>query len=201
MQPWRGSAATGVLAASLLALLLTAPGGAQQVDRPRVGIGYVAAAPDLLAGGAAYVLLPALGGIGVYVDAKLDASSPTHKSNFEPGLTAQQAESQYGDEYGFSTDSWRAFDVALVRPVRPALSVYAGGGYAQRKRYSEYYDPSATRGLVGHYWVEDPTQRKGTLNIMAGMMFRMSRFLNAQMGVESAPGSFTVGVSVLLPPR
>lgn len=200
MRPWRGIAATGFLAASLLLLVGAASGVAQNVRRTRVGIGYVAAAPDLMAGGAAYVLMPLAGGIGVYVDAKLDASNPSRKSNFEPGLTAEQAESQ-GDDYGISTDSWRAFDVALIRPIRPALAVYAGAGYAGKTKYSEYYDNTGTRGLVGHYWVEDPTAKKSTVNVMAGLFLRMGRFLNAQMGVESAPGSFTVGISVLLPPQ
>ncbi len=201
MQPGRGSVTATGLAAALLVLAVAGAGSGQSITRTRVGIGYVAAAPDLLLGGAAYVLLPVAGGMGLYADAKFDASDPTHKSNFEPGLTAQQVESQFGDAFGFSTDSWRAFDVALIRPVRPALSFYGGAGYASRKRYNEYYDPTGTRGLVGHYWVEDPTQRKNTINIMAGLLFRMSRFLNAQMGVESAPGSFTVGLSVLLPPQ
>ncbi len=201
MQPWRGSAATGLLAASLVSFVVAAPAAAQNVTRTRVGIGYVAGAPDLLAGGAAYVILPVAGGLGVYVDAKRDASSPARKSNYEPGLTAQQVESQLGDEYGFSTDSWRTFDVALIRPIRPALSVYAGAGYAGKKRYSEYYDSTGTRGLVGHYWVEDKSGATSTVNVMAGLMLRMSRFLNAQMGVESAPGSVTVGLSVVLPPK
>lgn len=201
MRPWRGSGAAACLASLVLLLGAAAPGRAQSVGRTRVGVGYVAAAPDLMAGGAAYVLFPVAGGIGVYVDAKLDASNPARKSNFEPGITAQQAESQYGDEYGFSTDSWRAFDVALIRPVKPALAVYAGAGYAGKKKYSEYYDNSGTRGLVGHYWVKDPTGDRSTVNVMAGLFLRMGRFLNAQMGVESAPGSFTVGLSVLLPPQ
>ncbi len=199
MRPWRGSVATGFLAASLLSLAAAPPGVAQYVSRTRVGIGYVAAAPDLMAGGAAYVLFPVAGGLGIYADAKLDASSPARKSNFEPGLTAQQVEAQYGDEFDMATDSWRSFDVALIRPIRPGFSIYVGGGYASKKKYNEYYDDTGTRGLVGHYWVEDTAGRSSTVNIMAGVMLRMSSFLNAQMGVESAPGGFTVGLNILLP--
>ncbi len=201
MELWRGFVAKALFAAVPLIALAAAPGAAQNVTHTRVGFGYVAEAPDLMAGGGAYVILPVAGGIGVYVDAKFDASNPRRKSNFEPGLTAQQVEAQFGDEYGFSADTWKAFDAGLIRPIRPALSVYAGAGWASKKKYSEYYDRTGTRGLVGHYWVEDPTGAKSTVNVMAGLMLRMSRFLNAQMGVESAPGGFTVGVSLLLPPQ
>jgi len=201
MQPWRGFAAIGVLAPLLATLLIPAPAAAQNVTRTRVGFGYVAAAPDLMAGAAAYVIFPVAGGIGIYADAKLDASSPGRKSNFEPGLTAQQVEATLPDEYDLTADSWRSFNLALIRPLRPALSVYAGAGYAQKKKYSQYFDATRTRGVVGHYWVEDTAGKASSVNVMVGMLLRMSRFLNAQMGVESAPGSFTVGLSILLPPQ
>lgn len=201
MRARTGSVAVGLLTALLLVSSSAAPAGAQVVTRPRFGVGYVAAAPDLMMGVGAYAILPAAGGIGLYVDAKFDASDPGRKSNFDPSLTAQQVEASLGDAFGLSADSWRAIDVAILRPLRPSLTLYAGGGYARKKRYNEYYDATGTRGLVGHYWVEDTAQAKSSVNVMAGLFFRMSRFLNAQMGVESAPGSVTVGLSLALPPQ
>ncbi len=174
---------------------------AQAPARTRVGFGYVADAPSLMAGGAAYAIFPVAGGLGLYVDAKFDASSPTRESNYEPGLTAQQVEEQYGDTFLYSEDSWRAFDLALVRPLRPALSVYAGAGYARKRKYNEYHDLTGERGIAGHYWVEDTAGRSNTVNLMGGFMFRMGRFIYSQFGVESAPRGVTVGLSVALPPQ
>ena len=201
MRSWSGSAATGLLAALLLAFAGTASAAAQNVTRTRFGFGYVAQAPELMAGGAAYVIFPVAGGIGLYADAKFDASNPTRKSNYLADLTAQQVEDQFGDRFLYSTASWRSFDLAVMRPLRPSLTIYAGAGYARKREYKEYLDDTGTRGLAGHYWVEDTAARASTVNLMGGFFFRMSRFLNAQFGVESAPGGVTVGLSLALPPQ
>lgn len=198
----RGRSAAGATLAILMAATAPlAPAAAQRAQGVRVGAGYVANSPELILGGAAYVLLPTAGGIGLYVDAKFDASSPSRKANYVADLSAQRVDSEIGDRFFDSRKSWRALDLALVRPVRPALMLYVGVGYATRRKYNEYVDPTGERGTAGRYWVEDTGGRASRANALAGMFFRMSRYFNAQFGVESSPVGATVGVSLALPPR
>lgn len=193
---WIG--ATAVVA--LLTAAAAAPAAAQLPATTRVGIGYVANAPALMGGAAGYIVLPAAGGLGIYVDAKFDASNPSRKSNFIEDLTAADVENDIGDQFFDSAESWRSFDVAIVRPVRPALMIYAGAGYARRRKYNEYLDASGSRGTSGNYWVEDTAARSSKANLLGGVFLRLSRYVNAQFGVESAPTGATVGLSLALPP-
>lgn len=186
----------------VLLLLLSGPLRAQEragSAGPVFGFGYVANAPELFAGGAAYLVLPVLGGLGLYVDAKFDTSARSGEDSFEPGLTARQVDDEIGDEYQDDDASWRTFDAALVRPITPSLMLYAGAGYAEESAYRQYRDETQTRGIGGLYWVESPDEDRTTVNLLAGMFLRMTHRLNAQFGVESAPRGFTVGMSVVLP--
>lgn len=166
---------------------------------PVFGFGYVANAPELFAGGAAWMVLPVFGGLGLYVDAKFDTTSPADDEAFDPDLTAQDVDAEIGDDFQDDDTSWRSFNAAIVRPVTPALMLYAGAGYAKEAAYRQYRDETGTRGLAGLYWVESPPDDRTTVNVLAGMFLRLTRRLNAQFGVESAPRGFSVGMSVVLP--
>lgn len=166
------------------------------------GINYVANAPDLLGGAGGYVILPILGGLGIYADAKFDIDSPTREDHFDGTLTARAVEGEIaGVEFIATKDSWRSFNAALVRPVSPALMVYAGAGVAVRTRYREYRDPAAERGLLGFLLVEAPDEEWTTINGLAGAFLGMSSWLAFQIGVEARPRGITVGASFRLPPR
>jgi hypothetical protein len=186
----------------LLPALTPSPSKAQDDPGVRFGVGYVADAPELLGGGAAYVILPALGGVGLYVDMKFDLDSPTGASTFEESLTAQDVEDQVaGAMYRDSRDSWRGLNVAVIRPVKESLMLYAGVGAARRRVYKEYRDPAGELGVVGILTVEDPEEEETKLNGMAGAFLRISPLISVQTGFESTPAGFTVGASFRLPPR
>jgi hypothetical protein len=190
--------------ALLLPLLPFVPmsASAQMEQGPRFGLGYVVNAPDLMAGGSTYVILPALGGIGLYVDAKLDIDSPSGEPTFVESLTAQDVEDQVsGAQFRDSRESWRGVNVALVRPVNAGLILYGGLGYAERNEYKEYRDPEGELGLVGVLVVEDPDARETKLNGMVGAFLRISSLISLQTGFETTPKGFTVGASFRLPPR
>lgn len=190
------------LAAILSALALAAtPAAGQSAGSPRtiIGLGYAANAPELLAGAAVYIVLPMLGGVGLYADAKFDTSSREKEDGFEAGLTARQVDDELGDEYQDNDESWRSFNLALVRPVTPSLMLYGGAGVAQKAAFRQYYDLSRQRGLGGLYWVASPLEDETTVNVLAGMFLRLSRRFNAQFGLETAPRGFGVGMSILLP--
>jgi hypothetical protein len=194
--------------ASLVGALSCVPasGAAQSVARPlswsRFGIGYVANAPNMMAGVSGYVLFRALGGIGLYADAKFDVDSPGRDPYYYPNWTPSQVEDSVRDVFPVDHQvSWRAFDVAVVRPVTPGLMVYAGVGYAQKKRYQSYQDPSKQLGQLGLFWVEAPDLRVNTASAMFGVFMRMSRVLAFQTGFETTPRGFTLGATIKFPPR
>jgi hypothetical protein len=196
----RGRTSYSSLTAAALVLAVATPLAAQQTSRPVYGIGYVTNAPDLLAGGAAYVVLPVLGGLGLYVDAKFDTSDRRDDEAFDPTLTARQVDDEIGDAFRADESSWRSVNAAIIRPITPALMLYAGVGYARETVYREYFDDTRERGLAGVYWVEAPDDNATTVNAMAGMLVRLTPWFNAHFGMETAPRGATVGISITYPP-
>lgn len=181
---------------------LAAPAAGQISPFPRFGASYVANAPDLMGGIGGYVLFPALGGLGLYVDAKFDLDSPARDDIFIPTHTAQQVEDEIeGVRFINDSESWRSFNAALVRPLTPALMLYAGAGIATRKRYREYEDPDSELSELGVFLVEAPDEEWTTVNGLVGGFLRMSRWLDFQFGLETRPRGFTVGASLRLPPQ
>jgi hypothetical protein len=191
------------LASLSAALALCAGGGAaQSVDSgPLFGVGYVANAPQMLAGGAVWGVIPGLRGFGLYLDFKTSLGSASNNANFEEGLTAAEAQEAYGDEFFDQEDDWRAVNVALVRPLTPELIVYVGGGVSWNTHYQEFWDPTFERGDIGWYWVEDPAESGSYANIMAGGFLRIAPRIRIQFGGETKPAGFTVGVSLNQPAR
>lgn len=183
------------------ALLLSAPGGAvaQLPDRMQFGLGYAGNAPDALGGVAAYAIWPAFGGLGIYVDAKFDIESPENDRAFDATRTRVTVENEVqGAQFLRSEESFRSFNAALVRPLSQALFIYAGGGIAKAKSYYLYNVP--TQGDVGDaLLVAAPDQDEDRVNLMAGIILRMSSILSSQFGFETEPQGVTVGVSLRLP--
>ena len=183
-----------LFAGSLLALV--APGRAEAQEpvlESHVGAGFVVLAPHQYMGFSAQAVSLRLGGIGIYVDAKFDTSPPSREEDFDPSLTAEEAEDQFGDQLFSTDDSWQSVNVALIRPLLPELLLYLGAGYSSQERYKQYYDDSAERGLLGYYWVEDPRESGNRVNLLGGAFFRISQSLLVQFGVETKPRGVTVG--------
>jgi len=183
-----------LFAGSLLALAVPGRAQAQEpVLESHIGAGFVVLAPHQYMGFSAQAVSLRLGGIGIYVDAKFDTSPPSKEEEFDPSLTAEEAEDQFGDELFEEKDSWQSVNVALIRPVIPELLLYLGAGYSSQERYQQYYDDSQVRGLHGFYWVEDPRDSGNRLNLLGGAFFRISQNLLVQFGVETKPRGVTVG--------
>lgn len=183
------------------AMLLVAPGGgvAQLPDRAQFGLGYAGNAPDALGGVSAYAIWPVFGGLGLYIDAKFDIESPENDRAFDPTRTKVTVENEVsGAQFLSSEQSFRSFNAALVRPLSQALFIYAGGGIAQGKAYYLYNVP--VQGQVGNaLLVAAPDQDEDRVNLMAGVILRMSSVLSSQFGFETEPQGVTVGVSLRLP--
>jgi hypothetical protein len=199
--PLLAAAALFALAAAPAAAQIGVPASRAMSFEPRFGVGYVANMPNQFAGVSAHFISDFMGGLGVYVDAKFDLESPEDEPGFEPGLTAREVDDDLGDQLFHEDGSWRSVNVALMRPLAPQFVVYAGAGYADGKNYRQYIDAEGERGLEGFYWVRDEEGSGGEINVLGGAFFQLTRAIAFQVGAESKPGGFTLGVSYLVPLR
>lgn len=172
----------------------------RELDRTQFGIGFQGNAPDVVAGGVAYVIFPKAGGIGFFVDAKFDLEDPTDSPEYEPGLTVERVEHEIvGAEPFEKESSYRSFNVGVVRPLNPFLMVFAGGGPSFKKKYIEYKGGAGNYGRGGVFWAEDLQQRETRMNIMLGLMMRVGPRITSHFGFETQPRGVTVGLSLRLP--
>lgn len=173
---------------------------AQVVDAPQFGIGYVANAPDQMAGGSAYVILPVAGGLGLYADAKFDIDSPSKDIAFRSDLTGAEVRSSEeftGARFLKQEFSYRSVNVALVRPLNTGVTLYAGGGMVWGENYKLYEQIVGELGYA--LWVVDPEFDETDVNLMGGLILRISSVLSTQIGYETRPNGVTAGVSLRLP--
>ena len=194
--------AAGMLTSGLHATDLTAqPGGPTPLSRTQFGVGYVGNAPDAMVGGAAYVLFPRWGGIGIYVDAKFDGTSPADERGYDPDYTSGRVANEVeGADFIKTEGSWHSFNVAIMRPLTPSFVAYAGGGVAKVDQFDLYNVPLATPvGFGGTVWAENPETAETRVNFMVGFMMRMTGRVTAQFGYETQPDGVTAGVSLRLP--
>ncbi len=195
------------LAAGVALGVVLAPGVAAQVrgspplSRTQFGFGYVGNAPDAVAGGMAYVLVPKWGGIGVYVDAKFDGSNPSGERGYDANYTsARLANEVDGANFVKTEESWRSFNIGVVRPLTPSFLAYVGGGLARTTSFDLFNVPLTTPvGLGGTAWVEDPEATETRANFMFGIMMRVTSRITTQFGYETQPDGLTVGASLRLP--
>jgi len=181
---------------------LTAQRVPSALDRPHFGLGYAANAPNLMAGGEAYVVTPYLGGVGLYVDAKFDVEDPSGEPEYISDLTAEDVANQIsGAEFIRRESAYKSFNVAVLKAMSPYLMLYAGGGVVRRTRYHFYEAAGTDYGVSGVFWVKAPSEDVTRPNAMLGIFMRMSTFLSAQVGIETEPRGFTVGASFRLPER
>lgn len=163
-------------------------------ERPDWFIGYVANAPHLLLGGAVAALPDALGGWGLYLDAKMGLDSPANDDFFMPDITFNEAKNVRQHTFSRDESYWRSYNVAVVRAFRDDLIFYLGGGAAEERVFAEFFDPSRELGNFGYYFIEDEGMHRWQANAMGGMYFRIMRHLAVQFGAESTPVGLTVGV-------
>lgn len=198
------AAASFPLCLSVLSLAAAAPAAGQAdpgaLTQTQFGVGFVGNAPDALLGGGAYVILPKWGGIGLYVDAKFDASNPTDERGWDASITASQVANDIGGEFIKREESWQSINVALVRPFSPTVFAYAGAGVAKSTAY-DLFDVALDSGVGygGVVWAEDPDSEETKVNILFGVITRISRRISAHFGYDTHPSGVTVGLTLRLP--
>lgn len=204
-RPTLPSVSLPVAALLVLATFGTAPASAQlrgptPLSRTQYGIGYVANAPEAMVGAGAYVLSPRWGGIGIYADAKLDASNPSDELGYDASVTASEVAGMVGGKFIKTEGSWRSFNIAVMRPLTPSLIAYVGGGLAKVTEFDLYnVDPASPVGLSGVVWAKNPDTSATRANLMVGVLMRLTRHVSAHFGYETQPNGVTVGGSLRLP--
>ncbi len=169
--------------------------------QPRFGIGYVANVPNQFAGVSGHWLSAQFGGFGIYVDAKFDLDSPERKEWYVDSLTVAEVEDRLGDRAFRREGSWTSVNAAVMRPLTPQFTVYAGAGYSEVREYREYIDQNLRVHETGFYWVRDPETSGGRVNFIGGVFMQISRAFALQFGAESQPAGFAVGAAYLIPRR
>lgn len=197
--------AAGMVLGPALAGAQPAPAGARGgaplrgLDRVQYGVGYVANPPEILAGVGGYALFPVFGGIGFYVDGKWDVDTPEEDLAFRPGVTPVELEAQTpGVQYLKREASWRSLNVAVVRPFSPWVMGYMGGGLAWGRYYRMYEEMEMEVGRA--ILVRSPDDDETRINLMAGVLLRLTSAVTTHLGVEGQPRGVTVGASLRLPP-
>jgi len=189
------------VAGAVLAVLL-AVGGVEAQNGPTpglLGVGYVANAPDMLAGATLWTVIPGFHGWGLYVDAKMDPWDPIGDGVLFADMTAAEAESQWPNDIKYISDArWRGFNVAITKALTDEMVLYLGAGYAEETVYKQYKDTQEDRGILGWYWAEDPDASRTGVNFLAGGFLRIAESVRIQFGGEARPMGFTVGLSYVL---
>ncbi len=165
-----------------------------------VGVGYMPNVPVTPLGFSVLAVSPKLfGGAGVQASVRFTTDSPGNSPFFMSGMTVADAEIGFGDLLFEEKSDWLAVNLALVYALSGELALYGGAGYAKEDRYREYFDESRTRGDFGFYWVEDPEASGTRVNVLGGLIFRLTRAVYFQIGAESAPRGGNVGIVIALP--
>lgn len=198
------AALTLPLGLSVLTLASAAPAAGQNdpaaLSRTQFGVGYVGNAPDALVGGGAYFIVPKWGGVGLYVDAKFDVANPTDERGWDASVTAAQVANDIGGDFIKREESWRSFNVALVRSFSPTISAYAGAGVAKSTAY-DLFDVALDSGVGygGVVWAEDPASEETKVNVLFGIITRISSRISAHFGYDTQPSGVAVGLTLRLP--
>lgn len=170
---------------------------------PRVGFGFVANAPEIRTGVAAWGVTNAFGGLGLYVDVKMNLDTPADRDDFMDGLSPGDVNTTAGQRHSHDQSVWSSYNAALLRPVSRELMLYLGAGYVERDVFARFMDRTGDldRGTLGWYWVYDESESAVSLNLLGGAFFRMGSRVAFQFGFETLPAGMSVGLSYSLPLR
>lgn len=195
------AAAAGVAAPADAAAQIGVPASRGVVFQPRIGVGFTANIPDQLVGGSVHYLSGLFGGTGLYADFKLDMESPEDEEGFIDNITPEEVENTRNDRLFDLQASTTSVNVALMKSLSPQFTLYGGAGYSDVKEYRQYWDEEQEIGFAGYYWVPDEEASGAKVNLLGGAFFQLGESFAIQMGAETQPKGFTLGVSYLIPIR
>ena len=198
-------ASIALLALGCLSLVggpLAAQGAPSLRNSSRIGVGYVANIPNTFLGFSALAMTYKLfGGAGLYVDFKTTTKDHRSDPDYYPGISVDSAALGLADLLYAEESEWLSVNAALVYAVTPDLALYGGAGYSRERHYQQYYDDRVPplHGEFGFYWIDDPEGSGDRVNVLGGVLFRLTKYALFQLGGEMQPPGVTVGVILALP--
>jgi hypothetical protein len=198
-------ASIALLALGCLSLVggpLAAQGAPSLRNSSRIGVGYVANIPNTFLGFSALAMTYKLfGGAGLYVDFKTTTTDHRSDPDYYPGISVDSAALGLADLLYAEESEWLSVNAALVYAVTPDLALYGGAGYSRERHYQQYYDDRVPplHGEFGFYWIDDPEGSGDRVNVLGGVLFRLTKYALFQLGGEMQPPGVTVGVILALP--
>jgi hypothetical protein len=194
------------------AAVLAASNAAGQVkadflSRPRVGIGYAAMLPDVLAGARVWYLTGPRR-IGVFADGKLTVPNPEGHANYCPSrlggpCAIEWVEANHDHWFLRDRDRWVTLNGGVVYAFSGEFALMVGGGAARLQQFREYIDDTddADQRITweGNYLVPHNPQGGWRPQAVIHGMFRVGNRVAFSFGYETAPGSMSIGAYLMVP--
>lgn len=159
---------------------------------PVVGIGYVAGYPKQKLGGM-------LAYSWTYADIKVSTNFYRIWQDTYENITVREAVHEFGDSLINSDRTYKTVDGGLIARFSRGTSAYLGLGITETRQLYQFQDDYLILGKNGRYWVENRVDYG--VNFQAGLFLRVAGPLHAQLGVNTNPRGFDLGLAFLLSSR
>jgi len=166
----------------------------------RTGIGYTAAIPDVKAGVGAWRFL-GTSRLALFADAKMSWPRIQDDGDYCPEViascTVPDIEIDRIDLKLKDADEYLIVNVGVVFAPEPEYAFLLGVGPVRHSRYREYYDGSVDADVLitpdGSYWAPYEPTSEWSVQVVAGVLLRLSDAFVLRFGYERAPGGISFG--------
>jgi len=122
-------------------------------------------------------------------------------SDYYENISVNKAENIFGDDQIETGEGSFTFDIGITQFLMRPIYLYIGLGYTSRYGYRRYYDPFEILGSNGKYWIDDPDVESSSVNIFGGFVILSGENVSLNIGYNSSPPGFNVGISYVSPIR
>ena len=130
---------------------------------------------------------------GIYIDVKISTGVPgSASSDYHEDMTVEIAEA-LGHTQQAEKTGYFSLNLGTTRRLGSRLAVYGGLGLCAVQPYRQYLDPSGLFGSDEGYWIDEKEQSIRA-NLLVGALYPVSSRILLQVGVETLPAGFTIGL-------
>jgi opacity protein-like surface antigen len=136
---------------------------------------------------------------GLYADYKMNIETLEIANYLYDDLTVEYVEKEYYYDTLIDIRSyWVTIDAGITWPLSRYFCGYGGAGVSFHKFYRQYHEPYGYKGDNGYYWINDETTSSVGLNLSAGVLYRLGRYLFLQLGGDIKPLGVAASVGLCL---
>ena len=124
-----------------------------------------------------------------------DVKSTVHPRDSEmqyDNIDQNQAENIFNDQLLETQSDILTIDLGLLNKLSDNNFLYYGLGITTIAEHRKYIDEYAILGTGGQYWITGKQESK--LNFTGGLIFKLPHNFTFQIGVETMPTSFQIGL-------